>query len=134
MAKRFDSTNVLRLPTAASRKVQQPCNRWGRAARKELREATPWPGEYIHHQRRAAMRKAEILISIERTPALVLALAIFAELDQDTRLRVIGQMAKGGASGEVCQAIELTSTVGTTFGEQWDLMWAMDRLRGKADA
>lgn len=128
------ATNVVRLPTAAPRKVRQGCNRWTRAARAALREERPWPGEFIHHQRRAALRKAETLVDIKRTPALVLALAIFTELDEDMRLRVIGRMAAGGDVPSVRQAIELAFTTRATFGEKWDLMWAMDRLQGKADA
>ena len=42
-------------------------------------------------------------------------------------------MAKG-ACNEVRQAMALAETVGITRGEQWDLIWAMDRLGGKTDA
>lgn len=127
-------SNVVRLPTAAHRKVQQKCNRWSRAARKELREAQPWPGEFIDPRRRLALRKAETLVRVERTPALALALAMFAELDDETRLRVVGQLARGGATEEVRQAIALTEAVGLTWSEQWDLIWAMERLQGRDDA
>ncbi len=77
MAKRFDSTNVVRLPTAALRQVKQPCNKAGRAARAALRDRQPWPKEYICPGRRAALRQAEELITLEQTPALALALARF---------------------------------------------------------
>ena len=123
------TSSVVRLPTAPRRMVRQPCNKWSRAVRKKLREEQQWPGEYIHPQRRAALRKAQTLVGIERTPGLVLALAIFAELGDDTQSRVIGRMAKEGACKEVRQAIELAQTVGDTVGEQLDLMWAIDRLR-----
>lgn len=129
MAKRFDSTNVVRLPTAAPRRVQQPCNKAGRAARDALREADPWPREYVSPGRRVALQRAEELSSVQQTPALALALAMFAEMDEDARLRVIGRVA-GSGSTAARQAIALVRAETATFGEKWDLMWAIERLQG----
>ena len=129
MAKPFDSTDVVRLPTAAPRQVKQPCNKAGRASRRAFREASPWPREYICPGRRAALRQAEELFGVEQTPALALALAIVAELNEEARLRVIGRVAAGGSTA-ARQAIALVRAETTTFGEKWDLLWAMERLQG----
>lgn len=127
------TTNVIRLPTAARRKVQQGCNRWTRAAREELREAQPWPGEYLPPGQRKAMPLAEILLHVEHSPELSLALAIAAELDEDTRLRVIGRIAKNG-SPFAREAIALVRAETATIGEKWDLLAAMERVRKKGSS
>lgn len=72
MAEAIRNTNVVRLPTAASRQVRQPMNSAGRAARQAVREARPWPGDYVDPQVRQA--------TFERTPELLIAMSIFKAL------------------------------------------------------
>lgn len=134
MASRFDNTNVVRLPTAAPRKVQQPHNKAGREARQALREASPWPGEYVFPCVRNAMPIAETLLRADRTPALVLATAIVQVLDEDTRLRVIGALARHGNVEGVREALAVVRATELTVGEMYNLCQAMDYLRERSSA
>ena len=72
MAEVIRNTNIVRLPTAASRQVRQPMNSAGRAARRAIREASPWPGEYVEPQIRQA--------TFTRSPELLIAMLIFKVL------------------------------------------------------
>jgi len=59
MATRAHSTNVLKLPTAAPRKVINPAN----AAARAFRASNPWPGEYVMPQVRAMEQLEQALPS-----------------------------------------------------------------------
>ena len=121
--------NVTILSSAAPRRVEQRCTRASRAATKALREnhahkfSFRWPGE------RAQDERAAILGSLQRDPAVILAHAILAVLDKDTRLRVIGQLAECAHLAEGRQAFELAQYTMMNVGQRLDLARAMDRLR-----
>jgi len=68
------STNVVRLPTAAPRKVQQRYNRYMR----EFRAANPWPGDHQRPESRYAS-------SISQTPELLIAMAVFKCLTDEQK-------------------------------------------------
>lgn len=127
-AKALNASNVVCLPTAAPRQIKQPCNKGGRAARQALREEQPWPGEYIEPRRRRALRHADKLAALKPTPALAIAAALVAVLDEKTRLRVIGKVAASG-SPAAAEALAFLQTEELTVGEQLDLSWALERLR-----
>lgn len=57
----------------------------------------------------------------------MLAEAMLAELDEDTRLRVIGRLAMRSLSTPGRQAFEVANTTVLNFGQQWDLLNALDR-------
>lgn len=132
MAAAAHNTNVVRLPTAARRKVQQPCNAAGRAARKALKEACPWPGEYIYPTERAAMKTAEVLLEMHATPELKLLTALCAALDEAQRTKVLEVLAPRVVVGRrtAQQALAVLRTTNMTVGESLDLSNAMRRLGG----
>ncbi len=72
--------------TAAPRQVQQRRNRFTRAVAAELR--AQWPGEYIHPGIRAKLPDAAALLCVERTPELLLAVAMFETMSEERRAQV----------------------------------------------
>lgn len=130
-------SNVVRLPTAARRKVQQFQNRDTRAARKALRDAAPWPGSYEHGpmraQRMEAERMAAILMGIEPTPAMLIVHALLAVLTDEQRHRVAEQLAGGVIAGRKAhiEALTLVQAARMNVGQQHDLYRAVDKLRGE---
>ena len=121
---------IHRLPTAARRKVQQPMNAAGRAARKVLRDATPWPGEYVFPSVRKAMKLAETVADVRPSVELELLVGICAALDDTARAKVIETLAPGVAVGRESakQALAILRTTSMTVGEAHDLSIAMRRL------
>ena len=120
------ASNVVRLPTAARRKVQQRYNRHFREAAREMRKE--WPGEYISPHVREKLPEAAALLQLERTPELLLVLAIFQALspEQQQQVRADCEMMKytGAAARAANAAIQIR-----TIGESFDLHAAMERLR-----
>lgn len=125
------SSDIVRLPTSAPRQVRQKCNRWTRAAKQELREEQPWPGEYIDPGRRQALRDAEKIASVEQTPALAIVLALVRTLDEEQFYRLIGDIAANGGPA-ASDAITLVNAQKLTVGRALDLRWALERVRGEA--
>ncbi|BBC74403.1 conserved hypothetical protein [Altererythrobacter sp. B11] len=131
MAEAALNTNVVRLPTAARRKVQQPCNAAARAARKAFREACPWPGEYLFPNERAAMKTAEVMRDMTATPELELLTAICSVLSEEQRAKVSESLAvRAIGRGTAQQALAVFRTTSMTVGERIDLSNAMRRLGG----
>jgi hypothetical protein len=124
------TANVVRLPTAARRKVQQHMNAGARAARKVLREETPWPGEFIFAGEREAMKTAELLADLNPSAELQLLTAICAALDDTARAKVIETLAPGAAAGRRAakQALAILRTTRMTYGEMNDFDNAWRRL------
>lgn len=80
-------SNVVRLPTAAERKVQQPSG----SAMREYRQANPWPDRYLTHFHRHCRRLAESM-----TPAELIAAAVLVSLPEAQRMtaaRTINRIA-----------------------------------------
>jgi predicted ABC-type transport system involved in lysophospholipase L1 biosynthesis ATPase subunit len=121
--------NVVVLPTAPLRQVQQPCNKAGRAARAALRKDQVRHFPHKFPGTREADRRAAVLVELQQTPAVLLAEAILAELDMETRGRVIARLAKRVLSQPGRQAFVLAVTTTLNFGEQWELMNALERAR-----
>lgn len=85
MAELVPTTNLVRLPTAAKHKVQQPSFRKRRALRAELPQH---PAKFIPHYARDEQRLQAELPA--RTPALVIAAALFATADKEHQSRAFG--------------------------------------------
>lgn len=77
-------SNVVRLPTAAPRKVIQP----NAMVARDFRKAHPWP-TYEHHFRRRCKSLAETL-----TPAELMALAVMVTLPEDQRKAAAAQLTR----------------------------------------
>lgn len=101
-------SNVVRLPTAARRQVQQRKNKDARAARVALREACPWPGQYVAPWVREADRKAEAIRRIERTPGLLIALTVLQAIPEAQRAHAMLAIERLAGTGDQA-AIEATA-------------------------
>ncbi len=122
--------NVTILPTAAHTQVQQQHNKAGRAARLVQRETQRKTFPYQLPCVREAEKRAAAIVAVESDPGVILAHAILAELDETTRLKVIGRLAGSAAySQSHRQAFEVANSTVLNFGQQWDLMNALDMLR-----
>lgn len=130
MATPSTTTNVVRLPTAARRQVKQHMNAAARAARKVLREETPWPGEYIHFGEREALKLAAVVATVRPSVELELLRGICAALDDVARAKVVQNLAPGVAVGRQTaeQALAVLRTTRMTVGETVDFHAAWRRL------
>jgi hypothetical protein len=75
---------VIKLPTAAPRKVKQRYN----AKLRAYREANPWPGKYLTRYDREEAEKSAELAGLERNAELFCLLAIFNALPVDVMQKV----------------------------------------------
>ena len=123
--------NVVRLPTAAPRQVQQHYNRKAAQARRDLRTKVPWPGTYRHPQDRAMDALAALLLAIEPTAVTELLRAILATLDDEARTKVATVLAPGVVCGRdsARQAFALFRSTKMTVGDEHYLGLALDRQR-----
>ncbi len=128
------SPNVVALPTAAPRQVQQQYNRASRAARGALREACPWPGQYHHPQQREAMRKADIIRQMPVTPELLLVSMLLQTVPEDAFLKIVERLAPSVAAGDQLsvQALTVLQCSRMTIGEQFDFLRAQQQLSDRA--
>jgi len=130
---RRNDPKVTFLPTAARRQVQQQWNAAGRAERARLRREDPWPGEYLHHGQRAAIEAARLSRSVQRTPGLVLALALVMASDGEVRARVESLLEATAATGCAASrdALAMLRIHPRTIGEQNDIWFAWRYLNGE---
>jgi hypothetical protein len=125
---------VIKLPTAARRKVQQPCNRQGRVARAAFRSANPWPGEFLFAGQREAISRAKVIRGAGGSPEMAVLTAILRALPQDIRDNVAAQFAAGATHAPktiVRQAYEIIRLERMTIGEMVDWEFANDYLNKK---
>ena len=123
--------NVVILPSASPTQVQQHYNQAGKAARQAVREAQPLSFPHKYPGVRAAEKRAATIVEVENDPGVILAHAVLAELDETARLKVIGRLARTARSTRAHgQAFEVASSTVLNFGQEWDLMNALDALRG----
>lgn len=121
---------VVRLPSAAGRKVQQRWNKKTRPVAMALREQ--WPGRYIYPTIRRQMKTAELIDSVSATPALHLSLTILSVLSDEQRalvtaLLAVGAEVRGGTFAQAYALIPKRMTV----GEEVDLDAALRIIRGE---
>jgi hypothetical protein len=111
--------NVTILPTAANAQVQQQHNKAGRSARLVKRESQRRTFPYKNPGVREAEKRAAAIVAVESDPGVILAHAILAELDETTRLKVIGRLAGSAAySQSHRQAFEVANSTVLNFGQQ----------------
>ena len=131
-AKALRAPNVVCLPTAAARQVQQPHNKWGREARAALREQQRRVFPFKLPGVRRAEKRAEVLIEVEKTAAMILAHAILAELPEETRLKIVGRLGAGVVGRAAArQAFEVANSTVLNFADRWDLMNALEAERDR---
>lgn len=124
--------NVVILPGAANAQVQQPCNKAGRAARRAKRESQRQSFPHKNPGVRQVEKRAAAILEVENEPGVILAHAMLAELDETTRLKVIGRLAGTARHSRAHrQAFEVANSSVLNFGQQWDLMNALAALRGQ---
>ena len=87
------SADLVRLPTAAARPVQQPTGRAARDYRAAFREANPWPGDFAWPVQRAAARRLaerrDVLAGMAQSPELAILLAMLRFMPAE-RIEAIG--------------------------------------------
>ena len=81
-------------------------------------------------QRIEAERLATIMLGINQTPAMLIVHAMLGAMNDEQRQKIVEQLAAGAAGGRRghIEAITLVRTAKMTFGEQWDLIKAIERL------
>lgn len=125
--------NVVALPTAATRQVDNHRFADQRRASLEARKASPFTGRYKHHQEREADRLAAELRAIEQTPALLIVSAMLRTMEAEAITRLLEQLAPGAVTGSepARQAVATIKASRLNLGQQFDLMRALDRLRAE---
>ena len=123
-------SNVVILPTAAARQVQQPWNKQTRDQKRSLQDANPWPGEYFRPGEREAIQKAKLVRSVRQTPALRIVFAVLEAMDLETRQKVVARLAIDARHGSVesLQALAISECACLSGGEQLDMCFAFEWL------
>jgi hypothetical protein len=125
-------SNVTRLPTASTRRVQQKRNKASRAAKAALRDGQGQQFPYLHPKIRAAMLEAKLILGCTRSPTLAMALAIWAALSDETRDKAESLLSRMAADeGAARHALALVKR--RTIAERVDLDAAFDLINGGAD-
>lgn len=124
-------SNVLRLPTAARRKVEQPCNKAGREARAALRERHADRFRFAWPSIRDAEARIRALVDAPDTIATVIARRLVASVGTEQGAATMRLITLGVKHGDPV-AIEvqelLTGVTGRTVGEVADFQTALVRL------
>ncbi len=122
---------VVRLPTASRRKVEQRWNRDTREVAFALRDQ--WPGQYIPGHVREKLEQAKLIDTVEASPALALAMALFQSLPEAERRRVMMVIECGAAFERPCfaQVSALLRRDGMTIGDLCSLDAALRIIRGE---
>lgn len=128
------AVNVVALPSAAPRKVNNYQFAGQRRAASEERKDSPFASGYRAPWEREADRLAQELAGIEQTPALLIVSAILRTMDAHQYARVVEQLAPGAVAGRApaMQALATIKASRLCVGEQLDLFRAFDRMRGEA--
>lgn len=108
------SPNVVRLPTASSRMVDNYRFKEQREAGRRAKNASPFKTRYIDPQVRAKLPDAAALLLVERTPELLLLLAIFESLSMAQQLQIRAQcdlFKHTGAAGRGAAMLVETRTI-----------------------
>lgn len=124
---------VVRLPSAAARKVDNYRYADQRRAAVAARKVSPFADRYKHHQDREAERLAVELNGIEQSPALLIVSAMIRTMDADAITHVLEQLAPGAVCGSKPhrEAVATIKASRLNVGQQFDLMRAFKRLRGE---
>lgn len=125
--------NVAILPTAAPRQVQQNRNQVARRAGANMRRDHASRFAYEHPHQRRANQAAQILNSIDRSPAIDVLHAMLIELPSEARLAIINRLRQKHAEHPddtaTAQAYTFARCHALTYGEQSWIERALERLR-----
>lgn len=112
------ATNVIRLPTAAKRKVGQPWHKAARAESARLKAESPLAHRFARPFDRLYDKHEQILRRLVRTPELCIALAIYSALPAEQKQMaddMITQMARRSGGEAALQALFSTVERRTNF-------------------
>lgn len=125
--------NVVILPTAAARRINNHQFADQRRASFAARQASPFKSRYRHHQEREADRLAAELAAIEQTPALLIVSAMVRALDEAAVTKIMEQLAPGAVVKRLPneQAVAAVKASRLNVGQHFDLLRALDRLRAE---
>lgn len=125
--------NVAILPTAAARQVRQPRNEASRRARINLWRDHGERFPYVDPVQRRANQAAQILNSIDRSPAIDVLHAMMIELPSEARLAIINRLRQKHAEHPddtaTAQAYTFARCHALTYGEQSWIERALERIR-----
>ena len=119
---------VVRLPTAAPRKVRYCQTKAERAAKARLPQ---FPDRFIYSGVRAKAAQARALVELERTPELVIASALFQALDTTQKMRTqifAAAFAESGGGKRACAWLRILAG-GRSVGEDSDLQTALELVK-----
>lgn len=132
-----DHANVAILPTAAPRQVRQNRNQVARRSGADLRRDHASRFAYEHPHQRRANQAAQILNSIDRSPAIDVLHAMMLELPSEARLAIINRLRQMHAEHPddiaTAQAYTFARCHALTYGEQSLIERALDRIRGAGE-
>ncbi len=124
-------STIVRLPTAANRKVRQPSLK----AVRDYKAMNPWPGTHEHGPMRAQRLEVEqmasIFLGIEETPAVRIVHAMLATMTAEQRAAIANQLGSHSSLERkaAAEAMVLVRTAKMTHAEQSEFLEAMGRLR-----
>lgn len=122
------SAAVVRLPTAAPRKVRQ-C--WSRTTKADREALLRLPVIHRTPEEREAERSAAIIGELEMTPELAMAFAMFQVMQPIDQIRAQGFLALMADSAGVRAAIEYCHFATALPRHQRMINEALGRLRGE---
>lgn len=108
-------SNVVRLPTAAPRKVKQP-HFQTRAYYRAVGELPRHPAEFRTGPQRRAELQAAVLMEMDKSAALVIASAIFQAMDEAKQAMVLGYCTALAGTDEGRQASAWLSLITANYG------------------
>lgn len=122
--------NVVVLPTAARRQVEQRMNNLAREARKALRAETAGRFGYVDPQLRAAEPMARAVLDYGGSALALLLIATLEAMPREERLAMVERLGQiEGEEGKQAQLLARTTCL--TVGESFALARAMARLQGE---
>lgn len=121
--------NVVVLPTAAARQVDNYRYADQRRAGRALKDASPFNAGYLAPHDREADKLADVITAIKQTPELLILSAMLRTMEADAVAKVLEQLAPGAVAGSVAhaQAVATVKVSRLNVGRQMDLMRAFDR-------
>jgi hypothetical protein len=92
------SPNVVRLPTAAPRKVSNVRYAEQRKAVRVAREREPWPGEHKWPFQRAQEAEEAVLGTAKRTPELLIVMTMLELMEPEQKAKIAERVATFAAA------------------------------------
>lgn len=124
---------VVRLPTAARRKVCNCSNAAQANAGYAFRQANPWRGEHLFPSQREAARRIRELRAMTPGPAVNIARRLVDDVGSEEAHATLSLIKAALAQGDpIAREVHdlLERTTGRTLGEHEDFVSALERLDG----